>query len=185
MIKRGEALSESADILIYGCDVAADAAGQSLVETIKDLTGADVAASVVTNFANSIIAGNTASGYDVIDGPLESAGYNIIGDYSGSGFDFSDQRNVDPQIGSLANNGGALMTHKPSATEAINGADWSLTATTDQRGYLRGDGNTVKAEPIRRRLSLRWWMISPRAHRAIAIPASTMSPKVRVQLHPH
>ena len=41
----GDALSETGDILFYGCDIAADSAGQSLLNTISDLTGADVAAS--------------------------------------------------------------------------------------------------------------------------------------------
>ncbi|MDH3280405.1 MAG: DUF4347 domain-containing protein, partial [Gammaproteobacteria bacterium] len=41
----GEALSESGDILIYGCEVAQTAEGEMLVERIAELTGADVAAS--------------------------------------------------------------------------------------------------------------------------------------------
>ena len=41
----GLALSETGDILIYGCDVAAGTAGQSLLETIAAATHADVAAS--------------------------------------------------------------------------------------------------------------------------------------------
>ncbi|XHX78655.1 MAG: DUF4347 domain-containing protein [Stenomitos frigidus ULC029] len=39
------ALSESADLLFYGCNLAVDAAGQSFVSQIAALTGADVAAS--------------------------------------------------------------------------------------------------------------------------------------------
>ncbi|MEZ5650128.1 MAG: DUF4347 domain-containing protein [Burkholderiaceae bacterium] len=39
------ALADQADILIYGCDVAADAAGRTMLENIAALTGADVAAS--------------------------------------------------------------------------------------------------------------------------------------------
>ena len=41
----GNALTETGDILFYGCDIAADSDGQSLLNTISDLTGADVAAS--------------------------------------------------------------------------------------------------------------------------------------------
>ncbi|MEO1695036.1 MAG: DUF4347 domain-containing protein, partial [Pseudomonadota bacterium] len=41
----GAALSSNADILIYGCDFGADAQGASAVETFKELTGADIAAS--------------------------------------------------------------------------------------------------------------------------------------------
>ncbi|MEO1794821.1 MAG: DUF4347 domain-containing protein, partial [Pseudomonadota bacterium] len=39
------ALSPDADVLIYGCDFGADARGASAVETFKELTGADIAAS--------------------------------------------------------------------------------------------------------------------------------------------
>ena len=40
------ALSENGDILIYGCDLAGNAEGKQFVETLAELTGADVAASV-------------------------------------------------------------------------------------------------------------------------------------------
>ena len=40
-----EAFSEQGDILIYGCNLAASAGGQALVESLARLTGADVAAS--------------------------------------------------------------------------------------------------------------------------------------------
>ncbi|NJR40936.1 MAG: DUF4347 domain-containing protein [Leptolyngbyaceae cyanobacterium CSU_1_4] len=39
------ALTEDADILIYGCDVAGDDAGQAFVRSLSQITGADVAAS--------------------------------------------------------------------------------------------------------------------------------------------
>lgn len=41
----GEALNAQADLLIYGCDVAATAEGRALVDALARLTGADVAAS--------------------------------------------------------------------------------------------------------------------------------------------
>ncbi len=41
----GDALTTEADFLIYGCNLAASAAGQSLVTALGELTGADVAAS--------------------------------------------------------------------------------------------------------------------------------------------
>ena len=41
----GNALSLDADLLLYGCNLAASEAGQSLVTTLAGLTGADVAAS--------------------------------------------------------------------------------------------------------------------------------------------
>ncbi|NNF97627.1 MAG: DUF4347 domain-containing protein, partial [Halobacteria archaeon] len=41
----GEALTAEADLLLYGCDLAASSEGQSLVKALAHLTGADVAAS--------------------------------------------------------------------------------------------------------------------------------------------
>ena len=41
----GRALTDNGDILFYGCSIAADSAGQTLLGDLADLTGADVAAS--------------------------------------------------------------------------------------------------------------------------------------------
>ena len=41
----GDYLSEDADILFYGCDLAKTSDGQMLLDTISDITGADIAAS--------------------------------------------------------------------------------------------------------------------------------------------
>jgi hypothetical protein len=66
----GNALTETGDILLYGCDVAADASGRAFVQQLSALTGADVAAS-----ANA--TGNANSGGDwnleVEAGAIESA----------------------------------------------------------------------------------------------------------------
>jgi CSLREA domain-containing protein len=53
----GDALTLDADILVYGCDVAAGATGQSFVMRLAGLTGADVAAS-------DDLTGNAALGGD-------------------------------------------------------------------------------------------------------------------------
>ena len=50
-------LREGADILIYGCDLAGNEAGESFLKTLRDLTGADVAAS-------NDLTGNAALGGD-------------------------------------------------------------------------------------------------------------------------
>jgi hypothetical protein len=48
----GEALTQDADVLIYGCDVGAQGQGRALLDALARLTGADVAASDdVTGFA--------------------------------------------------------------------------------------------------------------------------------------
>lgn len=53
----GSSLAESGDILIYGCDLASDSEGQSLVAVISAMTRADIAASVDQT-------GNTEQGGD-------------------------------------------------------------------------------------------------------------------------
>lgn len=53
----GDALSADADLLFYGCDLAADTRGQQLLAAVAGLTGADVAASLDDT-------GNAAAGGD-------------------------------------------------------------------------------------------------------------------------
>jgi hypothetical protein len=67
----GAALSADADILLYGCNVGADAAGKAFVNLLAQATGADVAAS-------DDLTGNAALGGDwdleVKTGAIESLG---------------------------------------------------------------------------------------------------------------
>ena len=53
----GNALNETGDILLYGCDLAANTDGQSLLDNIAELTGAEVAAS-------DDLTGNSGQGGD-------------------------------------------------------------------------------------------------------------------------
>ena len=111
----------------------------------------DDLAGAVTDVANSIIAGNTAgSGSNDFFGAIASSSSNIIGDDTGASgsFDASDQRNVDPLLGSLANNGGALMTHAPAAAEAIGTADDALASDFDQNGLLRDGAPDIGAHEV-------------------------------------
>ncbi len=90
------------------------------------------------DIANSIVADNNGD----LFGTLASSGGNIFkDDANAAGFDLSDQRNIDPNLGSLSNHGGNLMTYAPAATEAIDNADAALAAVIDQRGFLRDDGS--------------------------------------------
>jgi hypothetical protein len=50
----GQALGADGDLLLYGCDVARDAAGEAFVQSLASLTGADVAASADTTGSVSI-----------------------------------------------------------------------------------------------------------------------------------
>ena len=75
----GDALSSDGDILIYGCDVAANDDGIAMLQKIADFTGADVAASTDTTG----FAGNWALEYqiglinsDIVN--IDGYGYNLV-----------------------------------------------------------------------------------------------------------
>lgn len=53
----GSALSETGDLLLYGCDVAAGETGEELIRQLAALTGADVAASIDKTGA-AVLGGN-------------------------------------------------------------------------------------------------------------------------------
>ena len=104
-------------------------------------SGGGVRNSVGTfTLTNSIIAGNLANTVNVdFYGTATSAGYNIIGDTTGSsGFGGTDQLNVDPLLGALADNGGLTMTHALLAgSTAIDAGTNTGAPATDQRGIAR------------------------------------------------
>ncbi len=58
------ALASDADLLLYGCDLAADEAGQSIVQSLANLTGADVAASTDLT-GNAFFGGDWVLEYQV------------------------------------------------------------------------------------------------------------------------
>jgi Domain of unknown function (DUF4347) len=60
----GTSLTGDGDILLYGCDVGAGAAGQAFVERFAALTGADVAAFALTLSLISALAETKAIGMD-------------------------------------------------------------------------------------------------------------------------
>jgi hypothetical protein len=100
------------------------------------------------NLRNTIVAGNIdSSGGNAPDmaGTITSQGYNLIGDSSGgtiTGTTTGNTLNVNAQLGSLANNGGATLTHALLAgSPAVNAGSNALAVdqnnqplTTDQRG---------------------------------------------------
>jgi Domain of unknown function (DUF4347) len=70
----GEHLTDDGDIMIYGCDLAANAEGQSLVAQLADLTGADIAASTD---ATSSIGGDWNLEYSI--GLIDSSAFAVEG----------------------------------------------------------------------------------------------------------
>jgi RHS repeat-associated protein/CSLREA domain-containing protein len=124
----------------------------NLADSNADETGAGGgiyrSAGTVT-LKNSIVAGNfdhspTANQPDC-HGAILSLGYNLISNTSGcsitanSGDLFGTAGSpVDPQLGTLQDNGGNTPTHAlQSGSPAINSADNASCTSTDQRGYPR------------------------------------------------
>jgi hypothetical protein len=103
--------------------------------------------------ANSIIAGNTSDDIETAGTPVNSLGFNLVGETDGSaGWISTDltgtvAKPLNPKLGPLANNGGPTQTLLPQpGSPAINHGSNALVPaglTTDQRGLPRIVGGTV------------------------------------------
>jgi parallel beta-helix repeat protein/predicted outer membrane repeat protein len=88
---------------------------------------------------NTIISGNTAASGPDLNGTANSSGHNLIGNTSGStGWVASDLQGVDPELGSLQNNGGSTETMAIGCgSPAVDAGDNTDAPDTDQRGEPR------------------------------------------------
>lgn len=100
---------------------------------------------------NSIVAGNTVTipGGADCSGPVDSNGYNLIGDADGcTGLVATDLTGNSPAVGTLSINGGPTLTHVPFASSpAFEGGNPAgclglsgANLTVDQRGLSRPFG---------------------------------------------
>jgi uncharacterized repeat protein (TIGR01451 family)/CSLREA domain-containing protein len=98
---------------------------------------------------NSIIANGTAPAQpDLGTGPTNfSVNYSLIENTTGATFTGANNvTGVDPQLGALANNGGATQTHLPAVTSPVlNAGDpgFAPPPSTDQRGLARVTASRV------------------------------------------
>jgi hypothetical protein len=101
--------------------------------------------------ADSIVANGSASGGAATNclltggGSLTSGGYNLIDNTNCGSPAATDIIGKNPQLGSLANNGGPTQTEEPAAASPAVGAIPSAACSgtgvsTDQRGDPRGTG---------------------------------------------
>ena len=113
---------------------------------------------------NTIIANNTGGTSPDVRNDFNSQGYNLIENTAGaniSGDTATNITGVDPNLGSLANNGGPTATHALlPGSPAIDKGKTSSDLTTDQRGVTRptddpaianangGDGSDIGAYEI-------------------------------------
>lgn len=133
----GQALGNGADILLYGCDIAADSGGRGFVDALSTLTGHDVAASVdITG-----LSGNWALEYHhglVESDALHPATYNADLNLDGVQAGATVTGGTGQEMGSYVDADGAWVvagggtTAVPSVTVwLVNGA--SRTSQTISR----------------------------------------------------
>ena len=125
-----DALAEDANILFYGCDLASDAAGIELMESIAELTGANIAAS------------DDVTGHDSLGGDyeLEFATGEI---HAGIIFDAEVQSAWEFALGGSVFAGGEVAVHQESASYPEH--QESNKQDTDRGG--RGSDSAVAISP--------------------------------------
>ncbi|MFK7893107.1 MAG: DUF4347 domain-containing protein, partial [Granulosicoccus sp.] len=99
-------------------------------------------AGAITNIENTLVAGNTAESNPDVFGRHESdAGGNLIQTTGNAyGLHMDDITGVDPDIGSLSDNGGSTHTHALLAgSAAANRGVHAVAPLADQRGVMRND----------------------------------------------
>ena len=104
--------------------------------------GVNKDASLVT-ITNSLIADNSAggSGNDAY-GTFASDGSNLVEDVVGANGFVSDIIGIDPNLQTLANDGGEIRVLALGVgSDAINNGNSASAAIVDARGFLRGDGS--------------------------------------------
>ncbi len=120
--------------------------------TIRENTAADYSGGGLyvttpnTFVSNTVLEGNQAYPYPELSGPLNSQGFNLIGNtYGNTGFtDVSDLLGFAPGLGPLQINGGTMPTYAPLAgSPLIDAGDESNTTALDQTGAARLQGFSV------------------------------------------
>lgn len=108
--------------------------------TAGGIAGAGIEGEEGFEIESSIVAGNTAAGRPAdCWGSIDSLGHNLVGTVGNCGWEDAsgDQLGVDPELGSLADNGGPTETMAPVSLDspAINSG--SNPPASDQRGFTR------------------------------------------------
>lgn len=99
---------------------------------------------------NSIIADNTSRSAPDFSGTLDSQGFNLIENISGTSIQGDTTGNitgVDPQLLPLGNYGGLTLTHALNPHSPAIDAGKSFGLTTDQRGLQRPVDNITPNAP--------------------------------------
>jgi hypothetical protein len=156
VVNHGGGIFNGANAVLTNCTISANSANQGGGVCFQPSRSPSTMAVSNTIIAGNTLSGNDASGPDVLgvnNNPFGSLGYNLIGNTTGStGWASTDLLNVNPLLGSLANNGGptqtmALMVGSPALGAGIvafiTNPPFAGPPFTDQRGLPRIKNGTV------------------------------------------
>lgn len=161
------ALSADADLLLYGCDVAADATGQNFVSQLAALTGADVAASTDLT-GSSALGGNwnlefstgTIEASDILSDGAKATYQNVLATLTvnsladtndntwGNGIDTLREAISYATAGDVITFGGNVFTDNLSDTilltggELVIGKNLTITGSGADPITISGGGST-------------------------------------------
>jgi predicted outer membrane repeat protein len=137
----GNALTADADILLYGCHVAADATGQAWVDQFSQLTGADVAAS-------DDLTGSAALGGDwdleYQTGEIEAIAIDPGASYENTLATFVVNSNADV----VANDNVTTLREAVNQANTTAGADTIIFTTTGTITLTNGEMNLTDSLSI-------------------------------------
>jgi hypothetical protein len=112
--------------------------------------------SATVTIDHTIVAGNRAANGPDLSGTITSGDHNLIAFPGGATIQGATNHNildVDPALGSLADNGGPTRTHAPSAdSPAVDAGDSATAPAVDQRDVARpfGAGVDIGAVEVNR-----------------------------------
>ncbi len=142
---RGGGIDTSSDLSIRSSTVARNQA---------KLGGGIYVEGGTTTIKATAIGQNRGPGAPDCGGPLESAGWNLIGNLTGCSFvEFrAEKRNLPTRLGPLASNGGPTQTILPLAgSPALNWVPDAQCPPRDQRGVRRPQGPKCEIGAVERR----------------------------------
>jgi Domain of unknown function (DUF4347) len=134
----GRSLTANGDLLLYGCDVAAGAAGLSFITRLSELTGADVAAST-DRTGTAVLGGNAA--LEAVTGAIEAAPVLTAAMLTA----FNGVLDIAPVLANVAatvayTENAAAVTLAPALTVSDADSTHLISATVAiSAGYVAGD----------------------------------------------
>jgi hypothetical protein len=138
----GNTAYNAAGVQVGGADGSASIAYSTIAGNTATVNGALAAYNdAPLTLTGTVVAHNS---YVQCGGGVTSLGYNLSQDASCNFTAATDQQNVHPLLGLLANNGGPTQTRMPEAGSPVISAGGASCGDLDQRGIARPLGGTCE-----------------------------------------